>query len=315
MITFGPVPSRRLGRSLGINNIPPKACSYSCVYCQVGRTAVTEITPRTFYAPEEIFQSVQTRLERLAERGEPVDWLTFVPDGEPTLDVTLGETIERLRPLSIPIGVITNSSLVWRAEVRAALHKADWISFKVDSTDPAAWRSVNRPHPALDLQEILAGIAGFAREFRGTLVTETMLVAGINDTPESVAGVADFLARIGPATAYLAIPTRPPAEPDTVPPDEATLVRAYQQLSARLPRVENLISYEGDAFASTGRMEDDLLAVTAVHPLREEAVHALLAKAGADWPVVERLLAVSALRCVEYQGHRFYHRSLPRPRP
>lgn len=315
MIAFGPVPSRRLGQSLGVNNIPPKACSYSCVYCQVGRTAVTEIVPRAFYSPREILQSVQTRLERLAERGEQVDWLTFVPDGEPTLDTTLGETIELLRPLGVPIAVITNSSLVWRPDVRSALQRADWISLKVDSTDAAVWRRVNRPHPALDLQAILAGIARLAREFHGTLVTETMLVAGINDTPESVAGVADYLAEIGPATAYLAAPTRPPAEPDTAPPDEATLVRAYQQLSARLPRVETLICDEGDAFASTGRIEDDLLAVTAVHPLREEAVHALLAKAGADWQAVERLLVAGALRRVEYQGHCFYQRRLHRPWP
>ena len=311
MIAFGPVPSRRLGQSLGINNIPPKACPYSCLYCQVGRTAVTEIVPRAFYPPEVILQSVRTRLDRLAERGEPVDWLTFVPDGEPTLDIALGETIERLRPLGVPIAVITNSALVWRADVRAALQQADWISVKVDATDAALWRRVNRPHPALDLQAILAGIAQLAHEFRGTLVTETMLVAGINDTPESVAGVADVLAGISPATAYLAVPTRPPAEPDTRPPDEATLVRAYQQLSARLPRVETLISDEGEAFATTGRIADDLLAVTAVHPLREEAVRVLLAKADADWQVVEHLLAAGALRCVEYQGHRFYQRRLP----
>jgi wyosine [tRNA(Phe)-imidazoG37] synthetase (radical SAM superfamily) len=315
VIAFGPVPSRRLGRSLGINNIPPKACTYSCVYCQVGPTAVTEIAPRAFYPPEDIRRSVEARLKTLAGRGEGVDWLTFVPDGEPTLDANLGESIERLRPLGIPIAVITNSSLVWRAEVRSALCKADWLSLKVDTTDPGLWGRVNRPDPALGLDTILDGLSRLAADFRGTLTTETMLVSGINDTRESLAGVADYLASVAPAVAYLAVPTRPPAEPGVRPPDEETLTRAYQQLAARLPRVEYLIGYEGDAFASTGRIEDDLLAVAAVHPLREEAVHALLAKAGADWSTIERLLAAGALRCVEYQGHRFYHRTLRRPPP
>ena len=125
--------------------------------------------------------------------------------------------------------------------------------------------------------------------------------------------MADYLATVGPSIAYLAVPTRPPAEPSVRPPDEATLARAYQSLSAKLPRVEYLIAYEGDAFGSTGRVEDDILAVAAVHPLREEALRTLLAKAGTDWQMVERLMAAGALRLVEYQGHRFYHRSLPRP--
>jgi len=105
MLIFGPVPSRRLGRSLGINNIPPKSCTYSCVYCQVGPTARTEVVPRAFYAPARIVREVKRHLSRLRERGERVDYLTFVPDGEPTLDDQLGETIERLRPLGIPIAV------------------------------------------------------------------------------------------------------------------------------------------------------------------------------------------------------------------
>jgi wyosine [tRNA(Phe)-imidazoG37] synthetase (radical SAM superfamily) len=313
MIAFGPVPSRRLGRSLGINNIPPKACSYSCVYCQVGPTAVTETAPRAFYPPETILSSVADRLEALARRGEGVDWLTFVPDGEPTLDASLGETINLLRPLGVPIAVITNGSLLWREEVRAVLHKADWLSVKVDATDPDLWRRVNRPDAHLRLDAILAGISRFAADYRGTFTTETMLVAGVNDNPEAIEGVADYLATLGPSIAYLALPTRPPAEPDVRPPDELVLARAYQVMSARLPRVEYLIAYEGDAFASTGRAEDDILAVAAVHPLREDALSVLLAKAGADWHVVERLIAEGTLRLVEYQGHRFYQRTLSRP--
>ena len=123
----------------------------------------------------EILRSVEDRLEALARRGEGVDWLTFVPDGEPTLDANLGETIELLRTLCIPIAVITNSSLLWREGVREVLRKTDWLSVKVDATDPDLWRRVNRPDPALKLDAILGGISSLATSYRGTLTTETML--------------------------------------------------------------------------------------------------------------------------------------------
>ena len=248
----------------------------------------------------------------MQRRGEGVDWLTFVPDGEPTLDANLGSTIDLLRPLGIPIAVITNGSLLWREDVREILGKTDWLSVKVDATDPDLWRRVNRPDAHLSLDAILAGISRLAADYRGTFTTETMLAAGVNDSSDAIAGVADYLDTLSPSVAWLAIPTRPPAEPGVRPPDEETLARAYRILSERLPSVEYLIAYEGDAFGSTGRVEDDILAVAAVHPLREEALRVLLAKVGADWQVVERLMAAGALRLVEYQGHRFYQRTLPR---
>lgn len=133
MIAFGPVPSRRLGRSLGINNIPPKVCTYSCVYCQVGKTTRMQSGRVRFYDPQEIYMEVAQKVEKARQKGEAVDYLTFVPDGEPTMDVHLGEEIELLKSLGLKIAVITNGSLVWRQDVRADLAKADWVSFKIDS--------------------------------------------------------------------------------------------------------------------------------------------------------------------------------------
>ncbi len=133
-----------------------------------------------------------------------------------------------LRPLGIPVALITDGSLVWREDVRVALHKADWLSLKVDATDPVLWRRVNRPDPALHLDAILFGISRLAADYRGTLTTETMLVSGVNDSMDAIGAVADYLATIGPSIAYLAAPTRPPAEPGVGPPDDATLARAFQ---------------------------------------------------------------------------------------
>ncbi|MBC8448427.1 MAG: radical SAM protein [Chloroflexi bacterium] len=308
MIAFGPVPSRRLGRSLGINNIPPKACTYSCVYCQLGRTTRMQVERRAFYPPEEVLKEVRDKVAKARERGEAVDYLTFVPDGEPTLDANLGRAVELLRPLGIPIAVISNASLVWREDVRRDLAKADWVSLKVDSRREAVWRRINRPHRTLQLTAILEGMLEFAEVYPGELVTETMLVEGVNDSGAHLQPVADFLAELRPGRAYLSIPTRPPAEVGVRSPDEEALNQAYQILSKRVERVEYLIGYEGNAFACTGNAPEDLLSITAVHPMREEAVAELLARAGADWPVVHRLIAQGQLVETEYEGRKFYVR-------
>ena len=312
MIAFGPVPSRRLGRSLGINNIPPKACTYSCVYCQVGRTEKTRVDRRAFFNPEEIAAEVRNRVKLAHERGEPINYLTFVPDGEPTLDNNLGQEIELLRPLGIRIAVITNASLLWREDVREALCKADWVSLKVDTAREDVWRRLNRPDSTLEFMDLLTGMIGFAREYGGELATETMLVKGINDNDKHLELLADFLAALKPATAYLAVPTRPPAESWVAPPPAETVNRAFHILSEKVKHVEYLIGYEGNAFASTGDAAADLLDITAVHPMREEAVRELLAKAKADWTIVQRLIDAKQLTETEYRGKKFYLRAFLR---
>lgn len=312
-LAFGPVPSRRLGRSLGVNNIPPKVCSYGCVYCQVGATASPQLEPRPVYPPERLAAAVADHVGRVRARGERIDHLTFVPDGEPTLDANLGREIELLRPLGIPVAVISNGSLAWRPEVAAALRAADWVSVKVDSVDEAVWRRVNRPPSGLALSQILDGIRALARDFPGRLVSEVMLVEGLNDGAGAIVRVGDFLREAGIGTAYVSIPTRPPAEPGVRGPDEAVVARAHRILAERVPHVEHLIGYEGDAFAASGDARADLLAITAVHPLRESAVDDLLRRSGAGREIVRRLVDEGLLTAVEHGGSRFYVRRFHRP--
>jgi wyosine [tRNA(Phe)-imidazoG37] synthetase (radical SAM superfamily) len=312
MIAFGPVPSRRLGRSLGINNIPPKICTYSCVYCQLGRTIKMQVEREAFYELEDVLGDIEEKVEETREAGEAIDYLTFVPDGEPTLDANLGRVIELLKPLGIEIAVISNASLVWREDVREELAQADWVSLKVDAASEEIWRQVNRPHRRLQLRAIQDGMLAFADEYEGILATETMLVNGANDGEDALNEVAAFLARLKPDRAYVAIPTRPPAEPWAHGPDEATINRAYQIIGERVDHVEYLIGYEGDAFASTGDVEEDLLSITAVHPMREDAIRKLLEGRGADWDVVGRLVAEDQLVEAEHGGHRYYLRRLNR---
>lgn len=311
-IAFGPVPSRRLGNSLGINNVTSKACSYACTYCQVGPTTLKISEPQQFFSPHDVERAVAAQLAKARASGQRVDYLSFVPDGEPTLDACLGESIDALRPLGVPIAVITNATLLWREDVRARLAKADLVSVKVDTVDEATWRRIDQPHHDLALPRILEGIRTFAAGYAGTLISDTMLLADVNDTPERLAATADFLAEISPSTAYIAIPTRPTTVAALRGSDESALIRAHEIFAARLSSVELLVGHETGRFAHTGDARADVLAITAVHPMREGAVRQLLSEDNADWGLVEALLSEGLLRAVDFEGERFYLRSVGR---
>jgi len=178
-LAFGPVPSRRLGRSLGINNIPPKTCSYSCVYCQVGKTNNITVDRKAFYKPEELLRAVRRKVDEATVRNERIDYLTFVPDGEPTLDLNISKEISSLKQTGMLTAVITNASLLWREDVKEDLRKADFISLKVDAVSEDLWRKVNRPHKDLRLRMVLEGIREFIQESRGKVVSETMIIENI----------------------------------------------------------------------------------------------------------------------------------------
>ncbi|MFO7588532.1 MAG: radical SAM protein [Gemmatimonadota bacterium] len=306
MITFGPVPSRRLGRSLGVNHVPPKNCSYACVYCQVGATDRMRIDRSRFLDPAEVVDAVARRIASCREEREPVDFVTFVPDGEPTLDLHLGEEIRGVRTLGVPVAVITNGSLLWRPEVREELSAADVVSVKVDAADERTWRDVNRPHGRLSFEAHLEGVRRFAREYGGELITETMLVAGRNDGPDHVEAVADLVSELSPARAWLAAPIRPPAEPGVAPPDEASLVRAHEIFRARVGEVELLIHEPEGSFGGGADPVADLLAILAVHPMRDAAVRAYLSDAGADPSTAERLVARGRVVRVEHGGESYF---------
>jgi wyosine [tRNA(Phe)-imidazoG37] synthetase (radical SAM superfamily) len=261
-----------------------------------------------FYEPEDIIKSVGKQVKKAIKKGEPIDYLTFVSDGEPTLDVNLGYEIDLLKSLGIKIGVITNASLIFREDVRADLMKADWVSLKFDSISKTSWRKINRPHRELELGLILEGMLDFSKIFRGELVTETMLIQGIGLDADILKEMADFLDRLNPAKAYLAIPTRPPAESWVRPPEPKDINVAFQVFHEKLDQVEYLIGYEGNAFAFTGNVEEDLLSITSVHPMRESAVREFLKKAGADGSVVYQLIAQGKLVEADYEGQKFYLR-------
>lgn len=308
-IVFGPIPSRRLGQSLGINNIPPKICSYSCVYCQVGRTKNFSMEREVFYPVEKVVGDVLSTLASLEKNKEAVDFLTFVPDGEPTLDINLGKEIDALRKISgIEIAVITNASLLWREDVRNELRKADLVSVKIDTAGSEnVWRKVDRPLRKLNFQAILEGIKKFSEDFEGNLLTETILIKSINDGEEEIKKTAEFLSSIKPDTAFLGIATRPPAEKRAMPPDVETVNSAYQLFTEYGLHTELITGGGGEGgFGFTGDVENDILNIVSVHPMSRKQVEELLNKAGGSWEMMDRLLEEKKIKEIAYRNQKYY---------
>lgn len=209
---FGPVPSRRLGRSLGIDLIPPKTCTYDCVYCESGRTTELTIQRKEFIAEELVLDDLRCFFNRHAGG---VDVLTFSSAGEPTLHLGLGRLIERIKKdyPAIPLVVLTNGSLLWDPEVRRDLMRADRVVPSLDAATLDAFRRVDRPHHDLDLGVILEGLYAFRREYRGQLHVEVLLVRGMNDDPGELVTLRRVIDRVAPDCVELNTVVRPPACP------------------------------------------------------------------------------------------------------
>jgi len=311
-ISFGPVPSRRLGRSLGVNNIPPKHCTYSCVYCQLGQTLNMTLKRATFYGAERTFDDVARRVDKLEMEGERVDFIAFVPDGEPTLDLDLREEIAMLEDLGYPLGVITNSSLIWEEGVFEALLLADWVSLKVDAASEEAWRRIDRPHGKLDLDRIVEGMRRFSRDFGGYLCTETMLIEGLNDSRDELEGIASIICDLSPERAYLTLPLRPPAEPWVKPPDAQALEIILKMMLGRGIRAEMLSDLIDGEFSLAGDLRDEILRITSVHPIDREGMLDILRRTGSGYDVIEELLQSGELVLVELGEKEFFKRNLQR---
>ena len=306
MISFGPVPSRRLGNSLGINNIlSQKVCSYSCIYCQVGLTRKYNVNREEFYEPDKILEEVQKHLEKLSKKP---DYLTFVANGEPTLDKNLGRSIRKLKKIGIPVAVITNASLLSDPQVQDDLCLADWVSVKVDANDETVWHKINRPFLSLGFKQHKEGLLKFSLLYKGKLVTETMLVKEINDHPDILQKNASLIREITPSVAYISVPTRPPALSFVEKPDEEVINEAYQIYTEAGLTVELLLGFEGVNTGYTGNAIEDIVNICTVHPIREDTMQELLKKDHADPVTLDILLQGNYIKKVCYNGKSFYVR-------
>lgn len=211
---YGPVPSRRLGYSLGVDLLPFKTCSMDCVYCQLGSNGRTTVRRREFIPVRTILGQIRGALAK----GRPVDAVTFSGSGEPLLHSGLGRIIAGIRRLTnVRIVLLTNSSCLAGAQARRDAAGADIVVPSLDAATPAVFAKINRPHAGLTVDKIIAGLAAFRREFKGQIWLEIMLVKGINDGPAHVRALKKAIARIRPDRVQLNTVVRPPAEKSARP--------------------------------------------------------------------------------------------------
>ncbi len=304
-IVFGPVPSRRLGMSLGVNNVFSKYCTYSCIYCQVGRTDHLIIERRAFYEPHKLANMV---VKAFYERKPDV--VTFVPNGEPTLDVNLGKEAVLIKQRSnARLAILTNSSLIYRDDVMNDLFNFDIVSVKVDAVDEKTWRKINRPHPKLSLDRILNSIIEFSKDFQKTLIAEIMLVENVNDKPLEAENLARYLKELkNLSKAYIMVPVRPPAEQWVLPPAEERILEVYTILSRELgkEKVELLVNPEPPKFKFLDDLEEEILRTINVHPLRLSYVIKIAENKGRDpESLIRKLLSSKRVKLVDFSGEKF----------
>ena len=205
---FGPVPSRRLGLSLGVDLIPRKTCSYDCLYCQVGKTTCLSVEPQVFAPLEEVIRELKQTLARTTP-----DVVTFSGSGEPTLHSGIGEAIAFVKEWSnLRAAVLTNASLLWREEVRKRILDADVIMPTLSTVNEETYRQIHRPHPDLVLPRVIDGLKSLRKVYRGELAVEVVLLAGFNDSPGELEGLKKALVDIHPDKIQLNTVVRPPAD-------------------------------------------------------------------------------------------------------
>lgn len=265
-----------------------------------------------YYEPERIYSEVKAKVKQIKAKGENLDYISFVPDGEPTLDKNLGLELDMLKDLNIKTAVITNASLLWMDEVKADLAKADWVSLKVDAADEDVWHKTDRPHGNLNFQKVLEGMIDFAKSYKGNLVTETMLVEGLNDSTKHLEMISKQVSKIQPRKSYVLVPTRPPAEGDIFRATSEKLVEAAAIINNNSgTRVECITADDSEqGFFFTDNISEDLLNITSVHPIREEIVQHYIKLKKADNSILKDLLEEGKIIEYKFEGKKFYKRNL-----
>jgi wyosine [tRNA(Phe)-imidazoG37] synthetase (radical SAM superfamily) len=302
---FGPVPSRRLGQSLGVDTIPLKTCNWNCVYCQLGRTQPLKNIRKEYFPSEEILTEVREALD-VHQPGE-IDWVTFVGSGEPLLHSGLGWMIRQVKEMTdLPVAVITNGSLLFRSEVRQELAATDAVLPTLDAGTAGVYRKINRPHPDIQFKHLVEGLVEFRKEYQAKLWVEVMLVQGLNDTPRALRDIAQVLQSCKPDAVHINLPTRPPAETWVNPPTEASLIEAI----AVLGNVAEVVHPVEGTFDLSGYNNpvDAIIAIITRHPMRQEELESALVrwKPGQVNQILEDLRDSGQAQVVARHGMRFW---------
>jgi wyosine [tRNA(Phe)-imidazoG37] synthetase (radical SAM superfamily) len=270
---YGPVASRRLGFSLGVDIIPFKTCTLDCTYCQLGSTGKTSVRRASWFPPEKILAQVKAAIGS----GQRIDVITFSGSGEPTLSRDLGRLIREIKKMTrIPVAILTNGTLLTRKDVRRDLAAADVVVPSLDAVPAALFRRVNRPHAALEVNKVIDGMVRFREEFRGEIRLEVMLIKGVNDSPAAIEALKAAVGRIQPDRIELNTVVRPPADRRAGPLGAADLRRIRARLG---PKAEIVATFAGRRQApAAGGIERTVLATVGRRPQTAEDIATALGR-------------------------------------
>nr|MDO8116601.1 radical SAM protein [Candidatus Sigynarchaeota archaeon] len=304
--TYGPVPSRRLGNSIGVDMIPSKTCNYSCVYCQLGRTSCFTNTRTFFFPRDEVWKDIIERISSV--HREDIDFITFVGNGEPCLSLDVGWFVERVKSeYGIPVAVITNGSLLGDPDVRHDLMGADVILPTCDAGSEGVFRRINRPHPSISFDRLVDGFQEFRKQYKGRLWVEVMLVAGLNDTAGEMAIMSRTIDTFSPDAIYVNVPIRPPAEPWVRSPAIETMVRARETFPGAI-----FIDFleQGDVIlpgTTEEQLHESLVELVKRHPLRESQLLDILISKGLGDPrgALGAIIGRGSLQETAYNGNTY----------
>ena len=300
--TYGPVPSRRLGFSLGIDIIPLKTCSLDCIYCQLGPSPKKIIHRKEYFSPSGIVSQIKKKLSS----GQRIDYLTFSGSGEPTLNKTLGKIIRKIKKTtSIPVAVLTNSTLLSQKSTREALMDADLVVPSLDAVTQEIFVKVNRPYPSLNIEEIIQGLREFSQEFKGSIWLEIMLVKGVNDSPSHIRKLKEAIAEMKPEKVQLNTVIRPPAEKNARPLSLKDLEKIKNILGENCEIIVE--SYREAQKSTPENLEGAILSLIQRRPVTLAEISASLGK-GKNEIIrsLDSLLAEGKIKSVIHKGLKYF---------
>lgn len=266
---YGPVYSRRLGHSLGIDLVPFKTCTYDCVYCQLGRTTNKTIVRREYVELEQVLEEAGRKLAA----GPAPDYLSLAGSGEPTLHVRIGDLIAGIKRMtSIPVAVLTNGSLLWKKEVQEALMAADLVLPSLDAGDEDIFRHVNRPCEEITFERMVDGLVEFTYRFPGSVWLEIFLLGGITAIPAEVKKIADIARRIQPSRIQLNTISRPPAEEFACPVKDSQMDRLRELLPGKVEVISEKEPPDSPAFIKAETSDADILSLLSRRPCTVQGI-------------------------------------------
>ncbi|MEW6067703.1 MAG: radical SAM protein [Nitrospirota bacterium] len=298
---YGPVPSRRLGFSLGVDLVPYKTCTLNCIYCQLGRTTKKTIQRKLYTQKDNVLQEIKEVLNR----KQHIDYITFSGSGEPTLNSDIGILIREIKKLTtIPVAVLTNGTLIFREDVQNDLAVADVVLPSLDAASQEVFRKINRHHQALKINTIIDGLKKFRILYKGQLWLEIMLVKSFNDNKKELIKIKDVVSGIKPNRVYLNTVVRPPSEIYAKPlsRDEMIEVKNFLDTSC-----EVIAEFHGEKVAEAQNVEDAIVEMAKRRPVTVIDIANVIGISEANAKqMIKRLKAKSRLKEKQYQGEKYY---------